>query len=143
MNCVRRCQKFPLRLTDPMPSGPRMDPLLKEGKSISDGGNALGLTCISSGKNCCATAHEPGKRSGNMGNISAAMPRATRRAFRQQSRDFPAARGADHDKAAVLLQTMEVCGGTQIHLQPWKTSLRSRLLSRTCVYSCSSLFEKA
>lgn len=50
MTSVRRCQKFPLCLTDPMPSDPRMDPLLKEGKSISDGDSALGLTCIRRGK---------------------------------------------------------------------------------------------
>lgn len=59
---MRRCQKLPLCLIQPMPPGSRMDPLLPEGESISDGGSTPGLICLRRGKICCATAQEAAKR---------------------------------------------------------------------------------
>jgi len=41
-----------------------------------------------------------------------------KRCSRCQTRDSPAARGADHSEAGCPLQPMEVHGGADLHLQP-------------------------
>lgn len=81
---VRRCQNLPLCLTESMPPGFRMDPLLNEGDSISDGGSAPGLANLRRGKICCATPRASGKRNENMWNTSAATLQAPRISLRAE-----------------------------------------------------------
>jgi len=52
---VRRCLKFLLCLTVPMPAGSKMDPLLAKAEHISDGGSASARTYLGKGKSYCAT----------------------------------------------------------------------------------------
>ncbi|KAK4827207.1 hypothetical protein QYF61_015235 [Mycteria americana] len=53
---VRSCWKLPLSLMEPMPASSKMDPSLAKAKTISDSGNASGITYLRRGKNCWATA---------------------------------------------------------------------------------------
>jgi len=41
---VRRCQKLPPCLIEPMPAGSKTDPLLAKAEPISDGGSTSGIT---------------------------------------------------------------------------------------------------
>jgi len=43
---VRSCWKLPSCLIEPMPAGPKMDPLLTKAETISDGGNASVITYL-------------------------------------------------------------------------------------------------
>jgi len=53
---VRNCQKLPLRPTEPMPAGSKMDRLLVEAKPICNGGSASGITYLSRGGKACTIA---------------------------------------------------------------------------------------
>ena len=41
---MRRCQKVPLCLIEPMPANLKVDPLLAKAEPVSDGGSTSGIT---------------------------------------------------------------------------------------------------
>jgi len=47
---VRRCEKLPPGLIEPVPAGSKMDLLLSKTKPISDGGSTSGITYLRSGR---------------------------------------------------------------------------------------------
>ncbi|KAK4831883.1 hypothetical protein QYF61_020030 [Mycteria americana] len=61
---VRRCQKFPPCLIEPMPAGSKTNPPLAKAEPISNGGSISVITYLRREKNCWATA--AGERSENM-----------------------------------------------------------------------------
>ena len=63
---MRRCQKLPLCLTEPMPAGSKTDPPLAKAEPISDGGSASGITDLRKEKSYCTAAITAGKKSENM-----------------------------------------------------------------------------
>ena len=63
---VRSCRKLPPCLTEPMPAGSKMDPLLDKAEPIINGGSTFGIMYLSWGKSCCATAIAASERSENM-----------------------------------------------------------------------------
>lgn len=50
---VRRCQKLPPCLREPMTAGSKMDLPLAKAEPISNGGIATVITYLRRGKNCC------------------------------------------------------------------------------------------
>ncbi|KAJ7403390.1 hypothetical protein BTVI_77315 [Pitangus sulphuratus] len=72
--------------------------------------------------NCCTTATAVAERSGNIESHTPADPKVSEEAGEGGApytrADSPAAHGANHGKAAVPLQPMEVNSGAEIHPQP-------------------------
>ena len=55
---VRRCQKLPLCLIEPMPDGSKMDPPLAKAEPISDDGSASVIAYLRRGKSYSTAAGE-------------------------------------------------------------------------------------
>jgi len=53
---VRSYKKLPPCLTEPMPAGSKMDPLLPKAKPIRDSGSTSVITSLRRGKTCCGAA---------------------------------------------------------------------------------------
>jgi len=50
VSSVRRCEKLPPSLIEPMPAGSKKDSLLAKAEPISDGGSTSGITYLGMGK---------------------------------------------------------------------------------------------
>ena len=63
---VRSCWKLPLCLTEPIPAGSEMDPLLDKAEAISNSGNASVVTFLRRKKKLGQMETAAGERSENM-----------------------------------------------------------------------------
>ena len=63
---MRRCQKLPLCLIEPVPAGSKTDPPLAKAEPNSDSGSVSGITHLRREKSCCTAAIAAGERSENM-----------------------------------------------------------------------------
>jgi len=99
---VRSCENLPPCVTEPMPAGSKMDPLLAKAKPISDGGSTSVISYLRRGKNCgeIAVKRDEGD---DVRETTLQIPRSVkmqgRRCSRRRSRDCPAARDKDHGEA--------------------------------------------
>ena len=126
----RSCQKLPLCLTEAVPAGSKTDLLLAKAKTVCNGGNASVITHLRRGEKPAQLKWERGVRihernnsahtkvsdegggGGGAPGIGAEIP--------LQPMEKTMAR------QAFALQLMEICSGTDIHLQPRRIPHQSR-----------------
>jgi len=123
MAAVSSCWKLPPCPTEPMLAGSKMDLLLAKAEPIGDGGSASGITVRKRGKNCCRTAS--GERSENVcERNNSADPKVSEKGVGGGAPGTRAEVPLQPMGQAVPLQTMEIHGGADLHLQSMEGTLR-------------------
>jgi len=121
---VRICQKLPLCLIMPVLAGPKMDPLLAKAEPISNGGSTSVITYLRRGrKKLWVRQQLEREESDNVKETALQTPRSLKKEgeevpkMSEQSLPLQTVMKTKV-RQAVALQSSEVHGRADIHLQP-------------------------